>query len=939
MKIKLLLLSIFAFTQIALGQVVTTEPALPTEKDSIVVYFHADQSSAALKNYTGEVYAHTGVYTSKSPNTWAHVIGAWGNNSTQPKLTRIDAVTYKLEIGDPRKFYNITDAAEHITSMNFVFRASTGSPQSEDVLVPVYDPGLNVSFVLPNTSPIIVHQNDTIKIKAVASEESNMWLLINGVGVADVTDDTLDYTFVASEIGKFDAMVYADNNTDPAVSDTFFFVSKGDVAVAPIPSGTKDGINYIDNRTAVLVLYAPQKEFVYLLGDFNNWDIEPSYEMNITPDSTRFWIRLSNLNPQTEYAFQYLVDGEIRIADPYTEKVLDPWNDKWISSSTYPNLIPYPTGKTENIVSVLQIQKPEYSWQVENFEKPEKENLIIYELLVRDFLSTHDFKTLKDTLSYLKKLGVNAIELMPVNEFEGNESWGYNPSFYFAVDKYYGTKNDFKAFVDEAHKNGIAVIIDMVLNHSFGQSPMVRLYWDGSKPAANSPWFNQTPKHDYNVGFDFNHESQATREFSKRVMEFWLNEFKIDGYRFDLSKGFTQKQTLGNVGLWGQYDQSRIDIWDDYSKHIWSVDSSAYVILEHFADNNEEKKLSSMGMMLWGNENHDYNQATMGHPVGPPGTDWTWNFSGISYKSRGWAEPNLVGFMESHDEERLMHKNIEFGNSSNPEHNVKDTSISIQRIKLASAFFFTVPGPKMIWQFGELGYDYSIDFNGRVGNKPVRWDYLNQPNRVKLYKTMAAILKLRNENPEVFSSNTFVTSLAGATKRITITHSKMHVNIIGNFDVTAKSMSAQFPSTGMWYNYFSGDSLEVSNTTMSIELQPGEFHIYTTVKQETPAADILTDVQSEENEIAEITTYELLQNYPNPFNPATTINYQIPEAGKVTLKIYNILGKEIATLVNEIQSAGNYKVNFNASNLPSGVYFYKIDAGKFSNTRKMMLVK
>ena len=93
-------------------------------------------------------------------------------------------------------------------------------------------------------------------------------------------------------------------------------------------------------------------------------------------------------------------------------------------------------------------------------------------------------------------MGINAIEMMPVNEFEGNLSWGYNPDYYFAPDKYYGPANNMKQFVDNCHKKGIAVIMDIALNHSFGQAPMVQLYWDAvnSRPAANNPWFNPVPK-------------------------------------------------------------------------------------------------------------------------------------------------------------------------------------------------------------------------------------------------------------------------------------------------------------------------------------------------------------------------------------------------------------------------------------------------------------
>jgi hypothetical protein len=86
-------------------------------------------------------------------------------------------------------------------------------------------------------------------------------------------------------------------------------------------------------------------------------------------------------------------------------------------------------------------------------------------------------------------------------------------------------------------------------------------------------------------------------------------------------------------------------------------------------------------------------------------------------------------------------------------------------------------------------------------------------------------------------------------------------------------------------------------------------------------------------------TYDLAQNFPNPFNPSTTIRYQIPQDGIVTLKIYDILGSEVTTLVNEEKPAGKYEVNFNASSLASGVYIYKIQAGSFINSKKMLLLK
>ncbi len=596
-----------------------------------------------------------------------------------------------------------------------------------------------------------------------------------------------------------------------------------------LPAGAKDGVTFINSGKSVIFnLYAPGKKSVSVIGDFNGWDVNDTKAvMNNTPDGKRWWLQIDNIDPSTEYGYQFYIDKSLKVADPYTEKVLDPDNDSYISADTYPNLKKYPTGKTTGNVSVFQANQPAYTWKNNSFTRPDKKNLVIYELLVRDFIDAHNYQTLTDTLKYLSNLGVNAIELMPFNEFEGNLSWGYNPSFYFAPDKYYGTKNALKAFIDECHSRGIAVIQDMVLNHSFGQSPMVQMYFNttAGKPAANNPWYNVDPTHPYNVGYQFNHESADTKYFVKNVLKFWMTEYKIDGFRFDLSKGFTQVNygtSDAAVNAWSQYDDSRVAIWKDYNNYIKSIDNNNfYVILEHFAANQEEKELAGEGMMLWNNLNYNANEATMGWLTNS-------NFQGLFYDQHTFTQPyNLVGYFESHDEERLQFKNESYGNAVGS-YNVKDKNTGLAREEMAAAFLFSVPGPKMLWQFGELGYDVSINQGGRTGNKPIYWNYNTDPNRRHLYSIYSKMIKMKEKNA-VFASTNYTYGLGGAIKTIQLKDASANVEVVGNFDVVPQTGSIGFPATGTWYDNISKTSINVTSLPYSMTLQPGEYHVYSSV--------------------------------------------------------------------------------------------------------------
>jgi glycosidase len=431
-----------------------------------------------------------------------------------------------------------------------------------------------------------------------------------------------------------------------------------------------------------------------------------------------------------------------------------------------------------------------------------------------------------------------------------------------ALDKYYGDPIQFKAFVNAAHEMGIAVILDVVYNHAFGQSPLSRLYWDpvNNRPAPNNPWLNPEARHPFNVGFDFNHESIFTKSFVKQISTYWLEEFHIDGFRFDLSKGFTQKNNPDNVGAWSNYDASRIAIWKDYGDFIWSKEPDALLILEHFADNNEEKELSDYGFMLWGNGNASFNEATMGYH-----DDGKSNFDGMLHSLRGWSKPHLVGFMESHDEERLMYKNLAFGNSSG-DYVVKDLSVALARQKLVNTFYWMMPGPKMIWQFGELGYEFSINQcqngmiteNCRLDKKPIRWDYAKMEERKSLYRHISNLIAIR-DSFDLGTAEAVKQALSGSLKKLEIQKGEHIFLAIGNFDVEELTMNVDFANSGPWYELFTKETLDYDAATISIVLKPGEYRLYSNRNFELPTS-VNTLLKSEDITI-----------YPNPADEVLNI--------------------------------------------------------------------
>lgn len=849
------------FCALAIGQVqnatLITTPETFNEDESVTLKFSGISTSQWGSDdvYLWAWYFKNGVQTG-GPDIGN---GDWSNSNEALKLTNNNDGTYSFSI-TPNTFFNDTG----ITKMGVLVKAKNGEDQgsgerkTQDFLIDVGKVLMTITSHSGNT--ILVNANQNTNVYAVMTE--------NGAQEAGSFSSFFNDQLIDSGNGypTYNLSLNVNSNGTLRIEGSPFSSNETakieiTVEVAPtvteeaIPTGLQEGINYhTDTSKATLVLNAPHKDYVYVAGSFNNYTTSSAYLMKKDTTSDLFWLELTGLTSGEIYHYQYWVydtdpvtnsPAIVKTADPYSTLVLSPFDDPYIPAGSYPNLPAYPTGQ-EREVTVLQTGQNAYNWQVSNFQKPAKEDLVIYEVLIRDFDANRSFQDLIDQVSYFKNLNINAIQLMPIMEFEGNESWGYNTAFHMALDKFYGTPEKFKQLVDTFHQNGIAVILDLAINHAYGRAPGVRMWMDDpdgngwGDPSSENPYFNEEPKHSYNVGSDFNHQSTMTKNFTKRVIKHWIEEYKIDGFRWDLTKGFTQNCSDSDEGCTGSYQADRVAVLKEYADYSWSLDANHYVIFEHLGGDTEEKEWADYrlsegkGIMLWGKMTDPYNQLSMGHNSSN-------SIERMRSESRGFNGKRLVGYAESHDEERLMYKNLQFGNTTQTSHNVKNLNVALSRMSAIGAVSLLVPGPKMIWHFGDLGMDLSLDtctdgtVNGcRLDTKPQpQWtnNWLANTQRKKIYDDWSRINDLKQSN-EVFRGSSSISPLStnNLVQRIYVWNETLsglkNVVILANFDVTTQNVTSNFPFTGTWYNLIDDSTLSVSSTAQVVTLAPGEFKIF-----------------------------------------------------------------------------------------------------------------
>ncbi|MDT0558936.1 alpha-amylase family glycosyl hydrolase [Ichthyenterobacterium sp. W332] len=945
---KLLPLLVFMFSfyigaQVQNGTFTINPPAFDEDEEITITVSGVDPSIWG----TTDVYLwawyfdSNGNFADNSPTN-----GEWTNSSETQIMTNNGDGTFSYTL-TPTLFYGDTGISQ--IGMLVKAKDGTGDKKTQDNLVAVGR--VRVDLTSPTDDFVLLSSGSNLSISGTISEAGSTTVagsyevFYNDISVTSgtcgfPTCNTTLTNITESGIVRFVGTPPGSMDSAEATFQVFIIPT---VTEQSLPVGLKEGINYGTDPTKVtLVLNAPGKEFVQIAGSWNNYNPSSSDVMRRDPSTGIYWLEISGLTSGQIETYQYWVFDTnpiadsptlVKAADPYSSLVLSPFDDPFIPSSTFPNLPIYPDGQ-EREVTVLQTGQTPYNWVVDNFNKPKEEDLIIYEVLVRDFDADRNYQDLIDRIDYFKDLKVNAIELMPVMEFEGNESWGYNTAFHMALDKFYGTPEKFKELVDVCHQNGIAVILDIAFNHAFGRNPLVRMWMDDPDgdgwggPATNNPYFNVFPTHAFNVGSDFDHSNPLTRTYVKNVIQYWIEEYKIDGYRWDLTKGFTQNcgngTFDGDFGCTQVYQQDRIDVLKEYVDHTWSIDPDHYAIFEHLGNDDEEREWANYrlnegkGVMMWGKMTDQYNQLTMGFSSNT-------NFDRVGHLAHsGFNGKRVIGYPESHDEERLMYKNLEFGNNSTGSHNVRNLGTALSRMSALGAVSVLVPGPKMIWHFGALGMENSIftcnsgivnlpggnDGDCKLDTKPQpQWvnNWLGDVNRKKIYDDWSRMHTLKINEP-VFEGDYAINS-GGLLPRIYVFDNTLPSNelrnvvILANFDVLAQNITPDFPFTGTWYDLMdeSGStSINVSSTTAAINLQPGEFRVYG-----NQPADALSINEFENSS---------LTLYPNPATTSFTIDAYVS-----SLNVFDITGKLVKSFTGNFDRYSVFKIE----DLNQGVYLVK----------------
>jgi 1,4-alpha-glucan branching enzyme len=666
-----------------------------------------------------------------------------------------------------------------------------------------FNPGLDdpyVSFISPN-------QNDEltgdIQIELDGDADIvELWL--DGNLLTSLNSEPFEYLWTPPSGVFGDLKLIAKSMYDNGSSSFTFldFYLQYNVVQESAPLGLKDGLN-INGNDVVIAIYAPGKEYVSIKGSWN--DNFPNGEIMKLSGDTLWWYQ-TNLEDGI-YSYQYNLDGIKYIADPWSEDV--DWKDPFTG---------YESGNFQHAKTVFEIGVEEYQWSDDLYERPEVKDLIIYELHIGDFLGVEGqigtYSTVLDSINsgYFSELGINAIELMPINEFEGDYSWGYNTSFAMAPESTYGSNEDLKNLINIAHENGIAILLDVVFNHLWGSSPLFQLYhplddysWD-AHDFSICPYFDNAPS---DWGYKLQHwHSLNGRNYRgwKHVddaLVHWVEEYHIDGFRFDYVEG---------IGWDGDYNGASY-----YANMLDNIDPSLILIAE--ADNSYQINNTDF------DSGWDYSYH---HNLFDNILDIYFDVDNITNHINAYSQgygfvTGPINYIESHDESRLIYQSTEFQGDS-----LED---ACKRSKIGATILFTSHGVPMIYQGQEFAQNSQHrDSGGYPISQPLQWENLQNDFELDLNQHYKKLIHLRNDNDVLKQPPLDVKYSNNENKTLVYwrVDNNEKVIIAINLDTNSHTIDLEFPDSGTWYDHINDFEISIdTNWYGGFELSPLTSYVFT----------------------------------------------------------------------------------------------------------------
>ena len=705
--------------------------------------------------------------------------------------------------------------------------------------------------------------------------------------------------------------------------DTVYDFGAIEIIEAPIPGGIDLGPTWLNN-SMFLAVYAPSQPVMrVVVNSLENASEEPeALTMYKDPNiQDTWWIELDL--PNGEYEYEYLLINGNRIADPFSRRLTN--------------------GKTRIEIGPGGISTADdFIWSSNDYIRPSLDTLIIYELHVDDFSAQGNgqgtFLDVIDRLDHLKMAGINAIELLPITEFPGTHSWGYDPQLMSAVEENYGTPEEFMRLVDEAHSRGIAVIIDLVWNHikstspiweiqpDYDLNPYIKLHTDLNPNEAEGSWGM----------LDWDHFNTNTIDYINRVNKIWVDEYRVDGFRFD---------AMYMIGWDMQQQEYGIPAW---STELKNHDPTIYQIAEHLPSNPwliENTDLSSgwhdsfHDRLL--NDVHGQSLSTMSIMRQIVGlheySDW-----GDPYNSRTQA----VKYMVSHDEQSILQEMVTYNSYSIEEARSRD--------KFYATILFTSLGIPMLFQGQEFGLQTGWDDDNNNGNyddeklqyRPVDWSLLNTDIGQSHLEHYSKLAKLRKSNP-AFYEGTFYDLYRYTSQKVIVygykdespNNNDDQVVVVANFSSLERTIeNVPFLSSGIWY-----DALNPTNViTIDEDNYYDEYSIPAKSAIVFTNRDYQLAIPSSYESVPD--QFQLVECYPNPFNGKLNIRYHINNVSNIYATIYDLSGKVIKSFESEPKYPGQHQLiwdtkNNNGDAVATGLYFISLSSKNRTTNKKVLYLK